>query len=293
MSTSTPTENKDSVTTALELSAGSNVDTTYHERVTRNLQRTDSAYYGHPSPLQHAMHKFAPLAHRLSFKSRHTSSGYAVAPKHDLILNSLLRWLVPVNANLHLFKFFTVLTTLCGVLIMRGYQNYKDGDEGSRWQVTVLWIVVILWWCWYYRKVFCSLKCPWMNPRLPGYRRLPMHVPLRLFENESQARRAACQPTLATMNAKETPNVWRLDKVSQWKFQYHTSVQSALKAIYSDDGQWDDMEIPSHWMLKGYDIPIYTNVKYPFPVVPPFVPEENPTGIYRLTFDLPDIGRGQ
>lgn len=119
-----------------------------------------------------------------------------------------------------------------------------------------------------------------------------MHVPLRLFQDESQARRAACQPTLATLNKNETPNVWRLDDEEQWKFQYHTSVRNALKAVYSDSGQWDDMQIPSHWMLKGYDRPIYTNVKYPFPVVPPFVPEENPTGIYRLTFDLPESWQG-
>jgi beta-galactosidase len=115
-----------------------------------------------------------------------------------------------------------------------------------------------------------------------------MHVPLRLFTDEKQARRAACRPALATMNTLATPNIWRLDAL-EWKFQFHMNVREALKAIYArrDVGQWDDMEIPSHWMLKGYDRPIYTNIKYPFPVVPPFVPKENPTGVYRLVFDLP------
>ena len=290
---STQPTDDDRMTPAMELN--SHADATYHERVTRNLERTDSAYYAtfakashHPSPpIFHAMHRFAPLAHRLSFKSKHTSSGHAVAPKHDLYLTSILRWLLPVNTSMHLFKFFTILTLLCGTLVVRGYKNYKNQNDGSSWLATAAGVTMILWWCWYYRKVFSCLKCPWMDPRLPGYRRLPMHVPLRLFGSEDQARRAACRPTLATMNASETPNIWRLDDL-QWKFQYHTTVRCALKAIYSDSGQWDDMEIPSHWILKGYDIPIYTNVKYPFPVMPPFVPEENPTGIYRLQFDLPE-----
>lgn len=164
MSAKSSTEDDDRVTTALELSAESNVDTTYHERVTRNLQRTDSVYYGRETPLQHAMHKLAPLAHCLNFQSRHTSSGYAVAPRHDLILNTILRWLVPVNVPMHLFKFFVILTVLCTMLLVRGYKNYMNKDGGSSWYVTVMGITLILWWWWYYRKVFSSLRCPWMNP---------------------------------------------------------------------------------------------------------------------------------
>ncbi|CAN0197769.1 unnamed protein product, partial [Hapterophycus canaliculatus] len=38
----------------------------------------------------------------------------------------------------------------------------------------------------------------------------------------------------------------------------------------------------------GYDVPIYTNFQYPFPVTPPKVPAKNPTGCYRLEFYLPD-----
>lgn len=39
---------------------------------------------------------------------------------------------------------------------------------------------------------------------------------------------------------------------------------------------------------QGYDVPIYTNIQYPFPVTPPTVPSKNPTGCYRLEFSLPD-----
>ena len=44
--------------------------------------------------------------------------------------------------------------------------------------------------------------------------------------------------------------------------------------------------MPSNWQLAGYDAPIYTNVRYPFPVDPPRVPEDNPTGCYSRTFSV-------
>ena len=45
--------------------------------------------------------------------------------------------------------------------------------------------------------------------------------------------------------------------------------------------------MPSHWQLHGYGAPAYTNVVYPFPVEPPHVPDENPTGDYRRRFVVP------
>src|SRR3954447_18682306 len=47
------------------------------------------------------------------------------------------------------------------------------------------------------------------------------------------------------------------------------------------------LPVPSHWQLHGYGAPAYTNVRYPFPVDPPYVPDENPTGDYRVAFDVP------
>ncbi|HEX8630668.1 MAG TPA: beta-galactosidase, partial [Catenuloplanes sp.] len=55
-----------------------------------------------------------------------------------------------------------------------------------------------------------------------------------------------------------------------------------------DDAGWDRLPVPAHWQLHGYGAPAYTNVVYPFPVDPPYVPDENPTGDYRRHFDLPD-----
>lgn len=57
-----------------------------------------------------------------------------------------------------------------------------------------------------------------------------------------------------------------------------------------DDSAWDEITVPAHWVLEGegrYGRPIYTNVKFPFPIDAPFVPDENPTGDYRRSFDIP------
>ncbi|WP_437583063.1 glycoside hydrolase family 2 TIM barrel-domain containing protein [Paramicrobacterium sp. CJ85] len=68
----------------------------------------------------------------------------------------------------------------------------------------------------------------------------------------------------------------------------------ALEAIAEpdfDDASWDEIAVPSHWVLQGdgaYGSPIYTNVQFPFPIDPPFVPDENPTGDYRRGFDVPE-----
>ncbi len=58
-----------------------------------------------------------------------------------------------------------------------------------------------------------------------------------------------------------------------------------------DDGDWDTIAVPGHWVLEAdgrYGRPIYTNIQFPFPIDAPNVPDDNPTGDYRRTFDLPD-----
>src|SRR3954470_14934849 len=55
-----------------------------------------------------------------------------------------------------------------------------------------------------------------------------------------------------------------------------------------DAGGWAEVMVPGHWVLQGHGSPIYTNHLYPFPVDPPRVPTENPTGDHLRTFDLPD-----
>ncbi|MFC7879922.1 glycoside hydrolase family 2 TIM barrel-domain containing protein, partial [Isoptericola sp. NPDC057391] len=58
----------------------------------------------------------------------------------------------------------------------------------------------------------------------------------------------------------------------------------------SPDAGWGELPVPAHWVLEGdgaHGRPIYTNVQFPFPVDPPHVPDENPTGDYRREVDVP------
>ncbi|GAB3454899.1 glycoside hydrolase family 2 TIM barrel-domain containing protein [Kineococcus endophyticus] len=74
-----------------------------------------------------------------------------------------------------------------------------------------------------------------------------------------------------------------------WRFRYaeHADTPADLADPALDDGAWDRIEVPGHWQLQGWGAPAYTNITYPFPVEPPFVPDENPTGDHRRRFALP------
>lgn len=70
-----------------------------------------------------------------------------------------------------------------------------------------------------------------------------------------------------------------------WAFRYYerdVDVPADLDTITG----WDTLPVPSCWQMHGYDEPWYFNVNYPYPVDPPYVPDENPCGVYRTTFTL-------
>ncbi|WP_338417526.1 sugar-binding domain-containing protein, partial [Vibrio breoganii] len=74
-----------------------------------------------------------------------------------------------------------------------------------------------------------------------------------------------------------------------WKFKLYEQPELVSEVDICpslDDSNWDIIPVPSNWQLQGYDKPIYTNVKYPFPNTPPQVPTDNPTGIYRTNFEI-------
>lgn len=82
----------------------------------------------------------------------------------------------------------------------------------------------------------------------------------------------------------------RLSLNGDWRFRFSPTAavpEDFAGADDVDDKSWETMPVPSHWVLHGHGKPAYQNVQYPFPVDPPFVPDENPTGDYRFTFDLP------
>jgi beta-galactosidase len=55
-----------------------------------------------------------------------------------------------------------------------------------------------------------------------------------------------------------------------------------------DDSDWSEISVPGNWTCQGYDRPHYTNIQMPFAGEPPTIPKDNPTGIYRRRFQLPE-----
>lgn len=74
----------------------------------------------------------------------------------------------------------------------------------------------------------------------------------------------------------------------EWDFCYYDSVYDLKEEFYREDcglnPDWKTIPVPSVWQMHGYDRHQYTNVNYPFPLDPPYVPHENPCGTYRRRF---------
>ncbi|MFD7153899.1 glycoside hydrolase family 2 TIM barrel-domain containing protein [Kribbella sp. NPDC059898] len=80
----------------------------------------------------------------------------------------------------------------------------------------------------------------------------------------------------------------RLPLSGDWSFRLSPSVADAPDDLKDPDTSgWDTIAVPGHWQLSGYGKPAYTNVVYPFPLEPPYVPTDNPTGDYVRTVTVP------
>jgi len=83
-----------------------------------------------------------------------------------------------------------------------------------------------------------------------------------------------------------------------WKFRYLKNPSETPDDFYDPsfrDDSWDRIEVPGNWQLQGkYDPPVFTNIKHPFKADPPRVPHDyNPTGLYRTSFQIPDMWKGK
>ena len=73
-----------------------------------------------------------------------------------------------------------------------------------------------------------------------------------------------------------------------WKFQYFTSIYDIQDSFFEknyDTENFDEIQVPSVWQMAGYDTHQYTNIRYPFPFDPPYVPQNIPCGVYVHTFE--------
>ena len=72
-----------------------------------------------------------------------------------------------------------------------------------------------------------------------------------------------------------------------WKFQYYNSIYDIQESFFEKDydtEKFDEIQVPSVWQMEGYDTHQYTNIRYPFPFDPPYVPQDIPCGAYVHSF---------
>ena len=101
-----------------------------------------------------------------------------------------------------------------------------------------------------------------------------------------------------TQDPERSP--WYRSLNGTWKFHHAPRPAARPPGFHAtgfDDAAWKTLPVPSSWQLHGYDLPIYTNIVYPWPQDPkgaPRVPtDDNPVGSYRRTFTVPDDWNGR
>ncbi|NDO80499.1 beta-galactosidase [Citrobacter sp. NCU1] len=116
----------------------------------------------------------------------------------------------------------------------------------------------------------------WENPGVTQRNRLEAHPPFASWHDATDARDNRPSSRIRSLNGA-------------WKFNWFASPEAVPESWrLSDLNNADTIAVPSNWQMDGYDAPIYTNVTYPIPVNPPYVPHENATGCYSLTFTVSD-----
>ncbi|WP_342433226.1 glycoside hydrolase family 2 TIM barrel-domain containing protein [Neobacillus sp. FSL H8-0543] len=121
----------------------------------------------------------------------------------------------------------------------------------------------------------------WENIHLTALNRLPAHTDFYRYSEFNEA---------LTFIKENRKGYASLD--GDWKFLFLAAPEFSpvnFEAADFEIDRLDDIVVPSCWQLKGYGKMHYTDVLYPFPINPPFVPQENPTGIYFKDIELEDI----
>ncbi|MCL2051601.1 MAG: DUF4981 domain-containing protein [Lachnospiraceae bacterium] len=118
--------------------------------------------------------------------------------------------------------------------------------------------------------------------------------PQALHQNREQERAYAIPypDEAAALLGEKTKSSRYLSLNGTWSFKYFKNFADMPDTLYLDEGchlfGWGKMPVPSVWQLNDYDQPNYINVDYPFPVDPPYLPDENPVGIYAVDFSIAD-----
>lgn len=118
----------------------------------------------------------------------------------------------------------------------------------------------------------------WENHHLLHLNRMESHSHLISFHEEECARKR---------DYENNPYYLNLNGI--WNFKYYESVWDIPQNIWKQmsDYNWDTIHVPGCWQMEGYDKPLYVNRDMPIPVDPPYVPDDNPAGLYYRMFLIP------
>jgi beta-galactosidase len=143
--------------------------------------------------------------------------------------------------------------------------------------------------------VIMKAKAIWENPAIQEINRLHIRSPLLPFSKKEDALlHVISGPEFSTL---ERNNYYKsLDGV--WFFKLiNNPCEDGAEIEYeipkwtlssNNDENWAEINVPGTWSRQGFDKPHYTNVQMPFSAEPPLVPENNPTGLYKRIFIIPD-----
>lgn len=123
----------------------------------------------------------------------------------------------------------------------------------------------------------------WQTQAITSVNRLSTHTPLSSWRSEAEARTGLPSPSRMLLDG-------------EWRFSFFGAPEQVPERWVNEDlPDATAIRVPGNWQLDAAypglrpatDVPIYTNIKYPFPCDPPRVPAENPTGCYSREFALP------
>lgn len=99
----------------------------------------------------------------------------------------------------------------------------------------------------------------WENPKLIDINKEKAHASFMLYDQEDKV-----------LNDDYTQSPYYQSLNGNWKFQYVDKYKDRSIDFFNtnyDDSKWSNIMVPSNWELKGFGIPIYTNITYPFPKI--------------------------
>lgn len=116
----------------------------------------------------------------------------------------------------------------------------------------------------------------WENHQIDGINRMPARAHFLTFPSKEKA----------LLNNNRYTHAFKILN-GVWKFMFLDAPEYSPEGFFNSDfdvTKMDDITVPGNWQLQGYGKMHYSDLWYNFPINPPYVPTENPTGIYKRTF---------